>query len=382
MLDFLFNINPMDILQVGIGDYIPGWDWLMEKSGLADQYNNTGSAINSFMVDLCNDNLVQYGVKMSEKLIGAARHLGAIFAICVAAGQAYKVMAGGDKFDVLNIMRPLIFAFILTMWPAVCTTLMMPARYIETYMRDQYVAVAKDMDDLRKKRFDKAYEVNKYVMKAKFNAEKVEESSKGMLGRMWDNAKDAFNLMNNLGSTAMNFIRIWILSLVESVIQALGEMIFSISVYIVFLTKALYLTVLMMFGPVWMVCSILDIWKDSWSQWVGRMVTVSMYGAVAYLVMLFSCCIITMTLQADIDKLDYILKNPAEGMYGYMKGMVGTTIMTFVGYMVGALAMGQVHELASFTFPGAGPLMGAGNFASGMKSYAMKYTGTKAVFSK
>ena len=41
--DFLFNVNPMDFLQAGIGDYIPGWDSLMNAIGLSDAYNETGS---------------------------------------------------------------------------------------------------------------------------------------------------------------------------------------------------------------------------------------------------------------------------------------------------------------------------------------------------
>lgn len=376
MLDFLFNINPLDFIQVDILDFI---------GNLRDKISgNSGAAINSYMIDLCNKNLLGYGIKMSEKLISTARYLGAIFAICVAAGQAYKVMANGDRFDVLGIMRPLIFAFVLSFWPAICTTLMMPGQYVESYMSNQYVAVAENMENLRRVRLDKARVVNEHVTAAKFNADKAKESSEGFsfdLFGLGDAIEDGIDWVKNMGTKYLNLAGIWIFSIIETVLQCIGEMVFAVCVYIVFLCKALYLTVLMMFGPIYMVCSILDVWKNSWSEWVGRMVSVSFYGAMAYLVMTFSCVLITMTIQADIDKLSEIANNPAMGMASYMSGHFGTTIMTFVGYLVGALAMGTVFELATFVFPG-GALMGANSFIGGMKGYATKYTGTKSLFAK
>ena len=75
------------------------------------------------------------------------------------------------------------------------------------------------------------------------------------------------------------------------------------------------------------------------------------------------------------------MTNPQIGMFAYLKSGFGKCIMSFVGYLVGAIAMGTVHELASFTFPG-GPMMGASSFIGGMKGYATKYTFTKAAFNK
>lgn len=377
MIDLLQSFNPLDFISVGILDFFKDIG-----NGLADEYNGTGKAINQYMVDLCNRDLLNYGISMCENLVGTARALGAIFAICVAASRAYKVMAEGDRFNVLSVMRPLIFAFALSFWPAICSTLMIPGRYVENYMRSQYIVVAEKMDELREQRTKKAYEVNEYVLQKKQAAQQMEDNAdKNFFEEMWDKGKELINTAGNIIVNIAASIQIWICNLLEIIIQGIGEMVFAVCVYIVFLCKALYLTVLMMFGPVYMVCSILDVWKNSWTEWVGRMVSVSMYGAMAYLVMTFSCVMITFTIQADISKLNQIIANPELGMATYMKSGFGTTLMTFVGYLVGAVAMGTVYELATFTFPG-GAMMGANSFIGGMKGYATKYTGTKAVFNK
>lgn len=383
MIELFQTFNPADFMLVDLGDIIDaGWDWLTNTTGLADAYNNTGSAINQFMIDLCNRDLINYGREMSNKLIGTARALGAIFAICVAAGRAYKVMAEGDRFNVLSVMRPLIFAFVLSFWPAVCNTLLMPGQYVENYMRGQYIEVAKEMDRLREQRNDKAYQVSDHIYSKKVQSEEVQNNQDmNILEKTWDGIKQTVNsTLNYIKNIGSNFV-IYIYNIAEHIIQGIGEIVFSVCVYVVFLLKALYLTVLMMFGPIYMVCSILDVWKDSWSQWVGRMISVSMYGAMAYLVMTFSCTLICLTINADIAKLNQIMTNPQIGMFAYLKSGFGTCIMSFVGYLVGAIAMGTVHELASFTFPG-GPMMGASSFIGGMKGYATKYTFTKAAFNK
>lgn len=368
MIDF-FNIpNFADFMQVG---------WLQDVTkDLSGLYNQEGSTINSFMVDLINTHLLDYGGKLSNHMLGIANALGAIFAICVAAAKAYKVMAKGDALDVLDIMRPLAFAFVLAIWPAVCNTLIMPGRYIESYMRAQYVKAAQEMDQLQLDRTELALKVFDDITKKKAAAEEAgagkERGTFDILGHLSDAVDSAIDWLGNIMTVGIIHISYFI----EWLIVHLGKMIFAVCVYIVFLTKVLYLTVLWMFGPVYMVCSILDVWKDSWSQWVGRVVSVSMFGAMAYLVMTFSSYMICMTLQSDIHKLTQIQLHPDIGMGEYLKSGFGTTIMTFVGYMTGAIAMGTVNELASFTFPSQA-MMGASGFISGMKGYAIKYSGTK-----
>lgn len=368
MIDF-FNIpNFADFMQV---------EWLQDVTqDLSGLYNQEGSTINSFMVDLINTHLLDYGGKLSNHMLGIANALGAIFAICVAAAKAYKVMAKGDALDVLDIMRPLAFAFVLAIWPAVCNTLIMPGRYIESYMRAQYVKAAQEMDQLQLDRTELALKVFEDITRKKATAEEATGDSDSSI---WSKVGDMVDSVIDIISNTLTLGIIHVSYFIEWLIVHIGKMVFAVCVYIVFLTKVLYLTVLWMFGPIYMVCSILDVWKDSWSQWVGRVVTVSMYGAMAYLVMTFSSYMICMTLQSDIHKLTQIQLHPDIGMGEYLKSGFGTTIMTVVGYMTGAIAMGTVNELASFTFPSS-VMMGASGFVSGMKNYAIKYSHTKKLF--
>jgi len=362
MIDF-FNIpNLTEFMQIDL------------VGSLNEVYNREGSIINSYMIDLINNELLSYGGQLSNHLIGTACALGAIFAICVAAAKAYKVMAKGDELDVLDVLRPIAFAFVLSIWPAVCNTLIAPGQYLESYMRSQYVKAAEFMDDLQDDRNTMANKVFQEVTNKKANAE-----FKGEWALVPDAIEESIHDIKNTLSNGLMLMGLWICIGLEWIFVKIGQMVFGVCVYIVFLVKVLYITVLWMFGPIWMVCSILDVWKNQWSEWIGRLVSVSMYGAIAYLIMTFSCYMIIFTLQADIQKLNTIQLNPEIGFFAYLKSGFGTTIMTFVGYLVGAIAMGSTYELASLTFPSQA-MHGASSFIGGMKSKAIKYTGTKSAF--
>lgn len=375
--NILFNgLDLLGFMQAG---------WVEELLGGANELlENTGGPINSFMVNLINVNLLEYGGRLSNHLIGTARALGAIFAICVAAAVAYKTMAKGEPLDVLKIMRPLMFAFILSIWPAICNVLIWPGKVVENHMRTQYVNVCQTMVDLQEDRKDLALKVLDKITEKKKSAEDAKDSTSEDSGFLSGIMNAAGNLWENATNVLTNWLQIgliYIMYVLEWIICQIGEMCFAVCVYIVFLVKVLYITVLWMFGPVYMVCSILDVWENSWSTWVSRIITVSMFGAMAYLVMTFACFMICMTLKADISRLNVINVNPDQGLGQYLMGGFGTTIMTAVGYFVGGIAMTTVGELASFTWPGGNIMMGAGNFISGMKSMAMSKTGTRKLFS-
>ena len=368
LLNGLFN-------GLNLGDFMRMDIW----GDLTSEFSSTGAAIDSYMIDLINNKLLAYGGRLSNHFIGTACALGAIFAICVAAGQAYKMMAKGEALDVLKFMRPVFFALILSFWPAICNTLIVPGQYVEKFMRAEYVKAARKMTNLQEDRKELALKVFDDITQKKASA----DSSKEKVEREWHDISghiaDAWNSAIGVLANAATLASIHIMYGIEWVIVQIGEMVFAVCVYIVFLAKVLYITVLWMFGPIWFVCSILSIWETQWSQWVGRLISVSMYGAMAYLCMTFACYMICMTLMADINKLNKIQLNPDIGMGEYLKSGFGTTIMTFVGYMTGAIAMGTVYELASLTFPSQA-MHGGASFVSGMKGYAIKASHTKPIF--
>ena len=166
-----------------------------------------------------------------------------------------------------------------------------------------------------------------------------------------------------------------IVTFFERIIVWIGETAFTVAIYIVFLIKALFITVLAMFGPIYMAASILPAWKDAWKQWVERIVTTSLYGAMAYLAMAFSLQLICYALEQDINALMAFAEDDGIGtFFQFSSGLIGTTCMHAVTYFVGCFAMLAVPEMATLAFPGH-TSMAASSFISGMGGKVAKHTG-------
>lgn len=331
------------------------------------------SLINDHIVSL-SDKLQEFGVRHVTSFTGAARALAAIFSIILVAGQAYRMMLKGEGIDVMQLIKPILLSFVLANWGVVVNTIIAPGAAIESHFHDLYEETRVETERLRTERTNKARELQDELAARNAAAEKIDKSEAASgVSETWNNLMDIFSgeklkqITTSISATFFSYIMKWL----EEIIVALGGIAFQIGVYLMFLMKSIYITVLAMFGPVYIACSILPAWKDCWQQWVSRIITVSMYGALAYLVMAFSMQLIAHCLEQDLIMLQSIV-NTGGGVLAYAQGAFGTTCMTIVAYFVGSLAMLSVPEMASWVFPNGNMSTGASSFVGGMGGYAYR----------
>lgn len=349
------------------GTGIPSWDDKVVISPLTSDH-----------VMGIGDYLMEKGVTHANKMTGVARALGAVFAVIIAGKEAYKVMAEQRGFDILDILRPILFAFILAFWGPVVNTVLGPGQAIENHCRGLYSSQCARVDSLRKERLEKCMTINMRIKEQSANVNQQQTAEKqggGIIqwfSDLLDKGKEAVSnflqTVNNVGITIFATFEALLWGFLERIIIWLGELFYTVAIYIVFMLKALFVTVLSMFGPIYMAASILPAWKDAWKQWVERMVHASLYGAMAYLAMAFSMHLITYCLEADISSIDAIVNSSGSvtAFLQFSAGGLGTVATTAIAYFVGAFAMKAVPEMASMVFPGSHS-MGASNFIGGMQ---------------
>lgn len=319
------------------------------------------------------DELMKVGIKSSANFTSVGRVLGCIFALIIAAGEAYKVMAKGEAFDVLAIMRPILFSLILANWTAVCNTLLWPGKLIEAHFKGVYESTVSEAEKMKDLRWQKAKQVTDQSRAA---ASAAESGGDAWWKQAWDWLADKADAVVTTIMSIKTAINTFIMNQIQTCLCWLGELVFQIAVYFVFMVKCIYITVLVLFGPVYMACSILPAWKDAWTQWVSKMISVSLYGAMAYIVMAFSMQMITYAYEVDLSNLTVFKEQGTIFAYAaYDTGLMTTILQTLVAYLVGAFAMGTVFELASWVIPGGQASMAAGGFLRGMGGMARKPLG-------
>lgn len=320
-----------------------------------------------------NNKLKEVGISSADTLMGAAKALGAIFALVVAAQKAYKMMALDGKFEVLDIMRPILFALVIANSGAIVKMVTAPGEALENHFYEVYKEKCVTVENLRAQRSSFAGAFRNMISEKTHAAEEVEKS---FTEQVIDGAVDVWNKVTNIGTTISSLAAAKVFGWVDEIMVFIGEIFFQIAVYFIFFIRALFLTVLTLFGPIQLACSILPVWKDSWATWIGRLVSVSLYGAMAYLVMIYSLYLLQFAYEVDCDKINAITTGAVSGGIGtwwdYVTGLVGSACMVFVAYLCGTLAMGTVPEMASWCIPGGSASMGASQFIGGMISRAEK----------
>lgn len=343
------------------------------------------------------------------QLLGLACALGAIFAVIMAGRMAYRSMTEGKPIDVLELLRPILFALILANWYGLTAGLYGIVRPIENRFRSVYVWSNDRVDSLRDRRLLLLHMVEGEIeqeraeaviseIRQRYGIKETEEEQQEQvadgditeqgMGAAYTDAQFGDVLNDDVSNEADTeehgnfslpdlFDQAMLFHWVEGGIIWVGEVIWSVSLYVIFLVKYLFLYVLLMFGPVYIICSVTETWRNSWSEWLGRFVSAALFGMAAYMALIFGLMIIEAAVNSDIYAMEYAMLDDErfESYVAKVSSLEGwdNLALYVVAVLVTAVTLGLSFEIASLVFP-SDLSRGAGNFFTGM----MKFIKTKA----
>jgi len=352
---------------------------------LAEGSNSFGiDSLNTYMLELTKymmDNIFSW----SGVMLTTARALGIIFAMILVAREAYKVMSlQGNQLDILAIGKPLLFALLLSNWNLFASAIISPGANIENFFESKFQQARVKVDANIQLRREKSSELANTILTKSAAAdlenehndindwdevEATDEEKKGLLGKLWEEVKtiggNALRAVGNQIKAYQLKISGSIMTWIMNFLMWLGEALWQMGVYFTFLIKALYMTVLVVFGPVYVICALVPAWGGALTDWISKAVKVSLYGAMAYLVMTYSLVIINFALESDIKMLSLYIEQGYIDFTGNT-GMWGTVTQTFIAYITGFAALLKAPAMAELAFPGASGMGdAAGSFVQG-----------------
>ena len=193
----------------------------------------------------------------------------------------------------------------------------------------------------------------------------------------WD--KLIYN-MENLGSTINNYaqratvaaetkVSEWI----NDVIRFIGELIFQMSYYGILVAQRIFMTILVTFAPIMFALSIVPPWHSAWSQWIGKYLSLSLWGFVTYMCLYYIDFILMYNLGQDMEAYGHLLQGQVNS-WGQIGALgiqgIGSNCMYAMGMLVGAYVIRFVPEVASWLIPG-GVSSSAGSAAGGVVAGAV-----------
>lgn len=304
--------------------------------------------------------------------------LGAMFAIIMAAGMAYKMMVKGEPFDVLKIIRVLGIAIVMFWWyphggngASVLGVLAYVPNCIGSYTHDLYEIEAAQVQE----KFDQLQVPLKQRQDSILEYQKVAETVKEGLKEGVTDVTQSVSyeaLTDDQKAAAKFFIQStysgFLIGL-DKFVMFLALIIFRVGWWGTIFCQQVLLGMLTIFGPLQWAFSILPKWEGAWAKWITRYLTVHFYGAMLYFVGFYVLLLFDIVLSIQYENLQAILDG---GFSGYLQNAFMTAGYLLIASLVALKCLNLVPDLAAWMIPEGDTAFSTRNFGEGVASEAKR----------
>ena len=305
--------------------------------------------------------------------------LGAMFAIIMAAGMAYKMMVKGEPFDVLKILRVLGIAIVMFWWyphggsgASVLGVLAYVPNCIGSYTHDLYEIEAAQVQD----KFDQLHEPLKQRQDSIMKYQEIAETVKA--GMQKEGVTDITQyvgyqaLTDSQKKAAKFFIQSTYAGFMiglDKFVMFLALIVFRVGWWGTIFCQQVLLGMLTIFGPLQWAFSILPKWEGAWAKWITRYLTVHFYGAMLYFVGFYVLLLFDIVLSIQYENLHAILDG---GFSGYLQNAFMTAGYLLIASLVALKCLNLVPDLAAWMIPEGDTAFSTRNFGEGVASEAKR----------
>ena len=300
--------------------------------------------------------------------------LGAVFAVIMAAGMAYKMMVKGEPFDPMKILRVFGIACVMYLWyPAggVLDCLAIIPNAIGSWTHDMYILEANQvfntLNDL-KEPLDKT-EAAKNRILSEYEASQAAIDNKQLGQEAGQNvnpekehevAKDVHKLtITGAVGGAIVFL--------DKIVMWISIIIFKVGWWGTIYCQQILLGMLTIFGPIQWAFSILPKWEGAWAKWLIRYLTVHFYGAMLYFVGFYVLLLYDIVFSIQLEMLSTVVSDEMSEK-AYLFNAILTSGYLLVASMVSMKCLNLVPDLAAWMIPEGDTAFSTRNFGEGVAS--------------
>lgn len=303
--------------------------------------------------------------------IGISTVLAGTFALIFLGIESYKMMMGETELRVNTILRPFLIGLVIMLWVPFLGIIDAPCNALTQAGKEIFENQVQTVNQLQRTRAAVADSITMKIVKQSSESEEAEalttDQEVHRLGIRLDGIVDK---IQNLGIYVVGKIRQILFSFFETIIITIWQ---AIVYLIMFLGMIFFKSVLAITGPLAFAFSLLPAWKDTWSTWVSRYVSVSLYGFIAYIELAVSMAIIQYGIEDDIDVLTQAnLEDEAFTLFtcfqsGFHNNFIPALIVSAIGLLL-------IPKVAEWIIPSSGTSQAASgmkrNVAAGAKAAA------------
>ncbi|NRF37544.1 plasmid transfer protein [Pedobacter foliorum] len=309
-----------------------------------------------------------------DLFITDAKALSAIFMIIFFAIKSYELMAGDKKLEVMPLLRPFGLAMVILWWGAFVKMVAFPTDLVAIKTEEMFKTEQNNVNNLRFARADYMYKVANALYAFQAQTEVAEKESNTWYEQAWDSVtstvKEGISTVVTPLIELKNRMSIGIQLLLTQLLELIGIWILRIAVYVVFLLQIIYSSILIILGPFAVAASILPAFRDSFSTWVARFISVNLYTGIAYLIMYLMALMQKYAMSSEISKYKELLgPDGTDAALAKMAIFTGNGILSFgtviIVFLIGAICMFTVPSISTWIISTSGISSAASSFGRG-----------------
>lgn len=298
-----------------------------------------------------------------DLFIGDAQALAAIFMIIFFAIRSYEMMVGDKKMEIMPLLRPFGLAMVILWWGAFVKMVAFPTDLVANQTEQMFNSVQGTVDGLRFTRAGLMVQVADSLYSYQAQADVAEKESDTWYGQAWNSVtstiKQGISTVISPLMELKNRLTVGMQLLLTQLLELLGIWILRIAVYIVFMIQIIYSSILIILGPFSVAASILPAFRDSFSTWIARFVSVNLYSGIAYLIMYLCGLMQEYALQSEISKYQALVgSNGTTADMARFAAFAGNGILSFgtviIVFVIGAICMFTVPSISTWIISTSG----------------------------
>jgi hypothetical protein len=323
-----------------------------------------------------------------DLFIADAKALSAIFMIIYFAIKSYEMMVGDKNMEIMPLLRPFGLAMIILWWGTFVKMVAFPTDLVAVQTEQMFESEQTVVNDLRLSRANLMLAVANSLYTFQAQTEVAEKESDTWYGQAWDavtsTVKQGISAVVAPLIELKNRLTVGMQLLLTQLLELIGIWILRLAVYIIFMLQIIYSTILIILGPFSVAVSILPAFRDSFSTWIARFVSVNLYSGIAYLIMYLTGLMQEYALTSEISKYQELVGQ--DGLSANLEKMAwfasngvlsfGTVIIVF---LIGAICMFTVPSISTWIISTSGISSATSTFgrsAGTVMSVARKASGS------
>ena len=314
-----------------------------------------------------------------DLFITDAKALAAIFMIIFFSIKSYEMMIGDKKMEIMPLLRPFGLAMIILWWGTFVKVVEYPTDVIASTTSQMFDSEQSTVDDLRFQRANLILAVANSLYTYQAQTEVAEKESDTWYGQAWDavtsTVKEGISTVVQPLLELKNRLTVSLQLLFTQLLELLGIWILRIAVYIIFMLQIIYSSILIILGPFSVAASILPAFRDSFSTWIARFISVSLYSGIGYLIMYLCGLMQEYALQSEISKYQVLVGTSGTAAdMAKMAVFAGNGILSFgtviVVFLIGAVCMFTVPSISTWIISTSGISSATSSFGRGAATVA------------